>query len=461
MNKYIFLIILLPIISYSKEFLSYREVQEDITFLRKTLKNQWSYYNYEIKNQDELAKRLLDAFSEEQKKNLKEDFKIQILRYFGEFYDPLATIKDWKEKYKKKMLPVSFNSTKDGIIVLTENQKLLNPEYPFLKKIEDIPLKEYLKVLNSFIPNGTKELFEVQSFKLLRYFSFVQKIMNLPDQTKVTMTLENKDKKQKKHEIFLNENKSISFNWPYKISSKIKLADGEIGYLRISEMREDSKYIKYLHDRMDRFKKSKGLIIDIRGTTDSQKRVVKEIIPYFLNPNQYRVISLLRRRGKDNVSNLVDNYYQSLFEPIRKNISRNFLKKFKAEWDLSPIDFSPWEMFIIGGGEQRFYYPKRVVLLQDKRNSGASEVLLSGLKGLENIFLMGERTSGSIGDLKEFELPNSKIKILISNSMYFQRNGYLYNNYGVKPDIKIKYKVSDFIGKSDSFITKAIYLLTK
>ena len=68
-------------------------------------------------------------------------------------------------------------------------------------------------------------------------------------------------------------------------------------------------------------------------------------------------------------------------------------------------------------------------------------------------------SSGGSGCYQVYRLSNSGIGIRLSRMASFQPNGKLYDGNGIQPDILIEPVVTDFIGRTDTFLDRAIELI--
>ena len=69
--------------------------------------------------------------------------------------------------------------------------------------------------------------------------------------------------------------------------------------------------------------------------------------------------------------------------------------------------------------------------------ASASDVILSAVKGLPNVTLIGESSMGSSGARVITTLRNSGLDLYLSSMASFQNNGLLYDSNGVEPDIHL------------------------
>ncbi len=87
--------------------------------------------------------------------------------------------------------------------------------------------------------------------------------------------------------------------------------------------------------------------------------------------------------------------------------------------------------------------PEHIVVLSNQGTYSAAEILLSAVKGMDGVIIMGSRTGGGSSMAKSYSLPFGT-QIKLGYSLSFTPDGYLYDNYGVEPDRHIYPKAEDF-----------------
>ena len=91
-------------------------------------------------------------------------------------------------------------------------------------------------------------------------------------------------------------------------------------------------------------------------------------------------------------------------------------------------------------------------------NFSASDIFLGAFKGWRNVTLVGTPSGGGSGRYQSYRLENSKLEIRLSSMASFRPDGRLYDGNGIQPDIYVEPIPTDFIGKTDFMLEKAIEL---
>lgn len=208
--------------------------------------------------------------------------------------------------------------------------------------------------------------------------------------------------------------------------------NSEIGYIRISRCFgnlesifddkkeiEDTKLMLALFDSIvNRFAKTKGIIIDIRsnggghgGEELASRFAIEKIITH------YRAIKI--KGGYERITALEPIY-------ITPNVGVNYS---------NPI----------------------VILTNDKTASSAEDFTIS-LYNQKNVTTIGTNTSGMLSDMFGADLSN-KISFTLSNQRYYSTEKTQLEDIGVPVKIEIKNTKKDIENKIDPLILKAIETL--
>ncbi|MCO7191081.1 MULTISPECIES: serine hydrolase [unclassified Pseudoalteromonas] len=81
-------------------------------------------------------------------------------------------------------------------------------------------------------------------------------------------------------------------------------------------------------------------------------------------------------------------------------------------------------------------YTQPVYLLTSQLTISAGEVFAMAMMHLPHVTLLGEETSGALSDMRFFTLPNGW-EISLSNEVYRDAQGMLYEQKGIQPDISV------------------------
>ncbi len=250
----------------------------------------------------------------------------------------------------------------------------------------------------------------------------VKKLRGEPG-TKVTLTvLRDKDKKIEDVTI---ERAIIKIK---DIKRATMLEDG-IGYIRITEFRENTA--KELDKGLEELKKSglKGLIIDVRNNPGGLLDTAIEVASRFLE-NDKVIVSTKGRTEKEVV-------YKSL--PVKEK-----------------------------------YTNIPIVVLINKGSASASEILASALRDNKKAILLGETSFGK-GSVQTIIPLSDNSALRLTTALYYTPSGLSIHEKGITPDITITTeknpqenkedvfenleKKSEFDYKKDYYIVRAVDLL--
>jgi C-terminal processing protease CtpA/Prc len=104
---------------------------------------------------------------------------------------------------------------------------------------------------------------------------------------------------------------------------------------------------------------------------------------------------------------------------------------------------------------------KPVLILMNAKCFSATDVFLSGVKGLPNVTLLGTPTSGGSANVNTVSLGETPIRVRLGTIVSFQSSGKLFDGVGVEPDVLIEPEPDFFIGGRDNQLDGAVSLITK
>ena len=230
-------------------------------------------------------------------------------------------------------------------------------------------------------------------------------------------------------------------------------------------MLAEPEFLDDLVEAMGRFRSTDGLIIDLRANAGGSRRPLWVLLPFFIAQSDLpRVVNVAAYRlGTKNIKEDFKARYlypasSSRWSKAEREVIGRFAKTFKPEWTPPKEQFSPWHYFVVSPTKDgRYYhYDKLVVILMDRGNFSACDIFLCGFKGWKNVTLMGQPSGGGSGCRREYRLSNSGIGISLSRMASFQPNGQLYDGNGIRPDIVVEPIPTDFIGRTDTVLDRAI-----
>lgn len=458
-----FLYLVLVFSCFAGSRFSIKDAVEDVKKLEKTLKEEWAFYNYKVVDPEVQFERARNDIEKYSKYITRYNLKKILSKLLGNFHDPEAQILRWADQGNKKYLPFFVHESSKGFVAVNDEREFYLDGYPYVTKLDNIKIEEWVYHAQKFRGVGSPGFMRQHGTERVRYIDLIRNEMAVGDSPLITVEFMNlKGEKLTKNIKLVFENRPY-FRWPYKDSQKIQIKNKSVGYLRVFGMEKSEEAIKEVHNLMSKFRETNGLIIDLRGLRGGHRHIAKELLPYFLDKKQSRVanVSVIRNPTEEKIS-LSEELFLLKINEYKNRFPMIFLKKeFEPSYKFEKKDFSEYRYFLIEGRNQKYFYPGKVIILQDRRSQGAADVFLSAAKYLPNVTLVGQTSGGADGMVTSTVLDKSEIRIFYSRILSFQSTGKMLSGVGVRPDIKINYNYDDFFGTKDSFIKKAIYLITK
>ena len=192
------------------------------------------------------------------------------------------------------------------------------------------------------------------------------------------------------------------------------IANNEIGYIRLSTFTKPIKF-EHLDFILDRYKNTKGLILDLRENGGGAISNVFQILSRFVE-----------------TETLV--YYSRIKAGVQHN---DFTEATEAY--AQPHD-----------GNR---YTKNVMILTDRGTYSSGSLLAIATKALPNVTLLGDTTGGGLGIPNGGQLPNGWIyRFSITQTLTLDKKPDYEN--GVPPDISIQFDWNDL--EKDEIMERAI-----
>lgn len=466
-------------------WLTKRQVAEDIEFLTKILNEKSSYVylnGFDFNNDFE---NYLNTIKDSTR---LEDFGLFItktLAKIGDRHSSLTTIRGF-DINETLFLPFIYAPKNEKVVVLDFDQnkefEILIPKFPYLKKIDGIDINDFLLKTRPEDIKAPKETYFTMAVRDIRDIQKNYMLLNkpLPNEIKLTLsdaTLQidtilvvpiiDKSKRlrpwDEKFEREYVRVKDEDFNKPEIIEKLFSIKD-DIAYIRLPEM-ANKEEAPLLFDKLNIFMQSiqnnsKAMIIDVRSNSGGTRDLMYAFAKYLVHPDSVYVVNATKQRGplplpKDYKKNLKNRFlfsYSKLDSREQKKVT-DFLETFKPVYELDEEKYSEYYFGLLNVkkiAKQSFYYNKPVYILANEKTFSAASVFVSAFKGIPNIKTVGVTTDGSSGNSEWFDLPNSKLFGKISTMVSFQKDGQILDGYGTNPDIKIERDIDQILWKSDT-----------
>jgi hypothetical protein len=454
-----------PDLDDSSRLFTRAELEEDLDYLEHILANCFAYL--ELKPVDYRA--ALDAIRLSlQERNRVNGFELQLAKLISLFCDGHARMQHHPSEYLPAgYAPYSVGSYK-GRLFLCSREGFLDPQHPYVVRIDGRPVKDWLEVASYIVVKESPQWRLRQSIGMLRYVNYLRAELGLPRKAAISLELESEDgQKKRSMEVEVARRPIRSMEFPRGESRRM----GDVGYLRISQMTSSTRFLSRLEEWMEKFRDTRGMIIDVRGNSGGTKDILLTLMPYFLKPGDpMRVIEFSTYRKPMKLPKAhPDGYMMSAMsaQPVTSSHWKTdsqraqilkAIKMFEPKWKLPMEKFSDWHVLAFDStmNPSSYHYDKPLVILQDSGTFSAGDIFLGGFKGLKNTTLMGMPSGGGNGWMDSYSLPNTKLGFVLCQSAKFLPSGQPYDGMGVAPDIVMEALPSDILGDSDSVLDAAL-----
>ncbi len=370
--------------------------------------------------------------------------------------DAHAKIRVSLDADKDRYLPFIIADTSEGIAALhVDGKKFLDEKYPFISSIDGEPILQLLNITRKFVPQASPQSIRRGALRELRSIDRIRMAEGIASTPYVSVTLQSADGSQLT-ERSLETRKSRLPSGKIKLG-KSKILQGNIGYLRISSMKNSK--IENILSSMSKFQETDGLIIDVRDNRGGKYGILRSLYGYFVPENVSPYVTniaayRLSPRFKKDYLHRRHTYRleHSDWTSQQRMAIENTLASFDPEWQLPQDKFSSWHFMLLGNSDdaRQYYYRKPVAVLVNAGSFSATDGFLSAFSDLPAVKLIGQASSGGSGATRFFTLPNSEIEILLSTMVSFRPNGKLFDGNGIQVDIPVRPAPGDFLCCSDA-----------
>jgi hypothetical protein len=348
------------------------------------------------------------------------------------------------------------------VAVEPQRKAFLADGFPFLTKIDGRDVDEWCSTAAVLVVKGSPQLVRTRSTALLRNLDYWRDVMKLPRRPTVTVELADGAGRRKTLTLPVASSLPAYGIWPI---AGPRVLEGNIGYLRLKTM-EASTSAPEIKTWMPRFRDTIGLIIDVRDNNGGDRDALMLLYSYLaavddpprvFNAAAYR----LYKDHPDNYLAVEHRMYRANateWSAAQRAAVARFAKKFKPQWRLPKGQFSDWHYMALTRMEdpEIYYYRKPVIVLLNGKSFSATDVFLAGLKGMENVRLMGTPSSGGSAYSREITLGETQLVLRIGSMASFQADGKLFDGNGIHPDVLIEPVPEYYIGGRDNVLEEAM-----
>ncbi|HWB02762.1 MAG TPA: S41 family peptidase [Verrucomicrobiales bacterium] len=388
-------------------------------------------------------------------------FRHRLWRALTVFGDPQIWVKD---RPMPQRIPALFMMYGEQVAAVTpDHTQFVVPDFPYLTEIKGRPVGDWIAAAERIVPRASAVSHRLWALRQLSDLAAVGRELSMPAPWPAVFVSQDGKNKQTADLNNLDMARAGERDdWPDTQSQILKET---IGYLRIPYMGDAGG----INDWMKKFKDTRGMIIDVRGTGGGKQDIIRTLLPWFMKPKSpLKVINISAYRlplpvKPPNPSGFLGEGMHPVSSarwsaPQAAQISA-FLKTWEPQWKLPPDKFTDWHVMAVSAesnGDAK-YYDKPVIVLMDSRSSNAADNLLAAFKGHPNVTLIGTPGSGGGGRTTTFALPNTKTEVTFPHTASFYPSGKPSDAGGIQPDVTMEPTLDDQIdGRGDSVLQAAV-----
>lgn len=413
----------------------WQEVNYNFVYLNKVDRTEW----------DNQYKRLISEVQ-----NTPNDYEYyRLLQKFCAFLKDGHTNVFFPKEIQDSILNTDFGDYRifltniDGKAIITKVNKSKKDELPIgteITKVNGLTTNQYINQnVRPYISTSTQHILDDWSITYL-----------LQDFIGSTFDLELKLPNGKIKSINLTHNKSEEKELYPKENNDIfefRLLEKDIAYIALNSF-SSWDIMDLFSDKIPEIRKAKKLIIDLRKNGGGDGNIAREIIKYLTNDT---IIYGSKSKSRENVS-----YYKAIgaYTKASDTLNNHWSKQaYLTYHDNYYFDF-PYNSYNTANMDiERIEMPTAILI--GHNTASASEDFLIYADNQENMTKIGEPTFGSTGQPMIFDLPNGGIgRVCTKKDTY--PDGREFVGYGIKPDIEVKTKLSDYMENRDVVLEKAI-----
>ena len=230
------------------------------------------------------------------------------------------------------------------------------------------------------------------------------------------------------------------------------MRDGTVGYIR-----EEGEGYEELDDVMEKFKDTKGIIVDLRYL---QPPLICSCLPLYLlsKPEKYLTVYAANRFVPGAFTEINGwvcgrGAAKKIFREIGKR--KNLMETLNYSNVTNNGIINTWK----GKERKRPMYKGRVVVIIDERAMSKYEIAALAIRKSPNAIVIGSGTVGANGGAARATLPGQlEVSFTANVSKSYPGNKQL-QRVGVKPDIEVKPTVKGLADGRDELVEKAVKLI--
>ena len=371
-----------------------------------------------------------------------QELSIELEKIIALFIDGHAGVRN--ADYTGGHLPILVSLSADRLLAYQEDRRsLVDPHHPYLVEIDGLPVDEWLRAAQAFHPTGSAQYRRRQGARMLRRLQFLRGELQRPKAPAAEIGLSNHDgSSTAKLTVQISDDQPQYGTWPMKGSA---LLPGDIGYLRISAMRDWQ--MGEIDQWMSHFRDAKGLIVDVRGNGGGSRDALRALFPYLMGEDDRPWVMNIGkfRLHEDREPHHMTRRFMYPADSVhwtaaeRESIEE-FMVNWQPEWVPPATKFSDWHFMVMSRriNPRAYHFDKPVVILLDYSCFSATDIFVSAFKGWPSVTLVGTPSGGGSALSDSFELSKSHLRIRHASMASFQRSGRLHDGNGTEPDIRVE-----------------------
>lgn len=371
----------------------------------------------------------------------------------------------------RRYLPFLIRPLGDRFVAFKSDRSgFLAPDTPYITHLggasgEMVSIESIVERLVPFSPKGSPQYRKHQALRLIRRLDGLQTLLGLELGDRLRVILQQEDKTASPRAPLTL---SVSSEFPTYGSfprKPTRLLDEGIGYLRIGSM--DEQAVAEIRNAMPRFRKTNGLIIDVRGNGGGRRTALLAIAEFLIGPKESPVVvnAAKYRLHPDFPENHLANRFlfpaaADHWSQVERETIARFQKRFQPEWAPAANKFSEWHYLVLShhSNPKLFHFDRPVVVLTDDRCFSATDIFLAAIKQLDGVTLLGTPSGG--GSARSVSMDLGPARVRLASMASFQSDGKLFDGHGVQPDKVVHATPEFFIGRTDRVLASAVQLLT-
>lgn len=429
--------------------ISVEDARADIEAFGAGLKDQFAYLGLGEVDLDRELAQIRDGLTGDQADIL--GLRLELDRLLMRFGDGHAQVRSNLPlgQSDDKYLPFLLVEAGGGVVaVLPDRSALVEPDAPFVLSIDGKTMDEWIELARPYVANGSPQLVRRRVLGDMRRIDGVRRILGAETSAPLKVTFSTADGSETvERELELSSRRPTYGDWPH---SRSTILEGDIGYLRIAQMDGD---VDSLHEAMEEFVDTKGLIVDVRGNGGGTRELLLALGGYLIGPEEPAVVGNIaqyRLSERFDEDHLEARYmYRADWDgwnDRQREAIEAAAATFKPEWQ--PVgEFSEWHYLVMErtGHPTEYFYDLPVVVLSDAGCFSATDIFLGAVELLTRVTLLGTASSGGSARSQSFRLPKTGFEVRCASMASFRPDGRLYDGRGIEVDVEVLPAPGDFL----------------